>query len=95
MLVWTEKLKMVVTACPTTLDGIMADYAQKPRFAFDSIRDDVDERKLKVLWELLDEAPPSLERLPLSTEVAPQGLGILIAALLVALSLWSLVLLLQ
>jgi hypothetical protein len=65
------------------------------RYVFDSIRDDVDERKLKVLWELLDEAPPSLERLPLSTEVAPQGLGILIAALLVALSLWSLVLLLQ
>jgi hypothetical protein len=67
----------------------------KVRYVFDSIRDDVDERKLKVLWELLDEAPPSLERLPLSTEVAPQGLGILIAAVLVALSLWSLVLLLQ
>jgi len=66
----------------------------KPRYVFDSIRDDVDERKLKVLWELLDEAPPSLERLRLSTEVMPQGLGILIAALLVALSLWSLVLLL-
>jgi len=67
----------------------------KVRYVFDSIRDDVDERKLKVLWELLDEAPPSLGRLPLSTEVAPQGLGILIAAILVALSLWSLVLLLQ
>jgi hypothetical protein len=67
----------------------------KPRFVFDSIRDDVDKRKLRVLWELLDKAPPSLERLPLGTEVAPQGLGILIAALLVALSLWSLVLLLQ
>jgi len=73
----------------------MADSVQRPRFVFDSIRDDVDRRKLRVLWELLDKAPPSLERLPLSTEVEPQGLGILIAALLVALSLWSLVLLLQ
>jgi hypothetical protein len=73
----------------------MADRVQQSRFVFDSIRDDVDERKLKVLWELLDEAPPSLERLRLSTEVAPQGLGVLIAAILVALSLWSLVLLLQ
>ncbi len=73
----------------------MANQVKQPRFVFDSIRDDVDERKLKVLWELLDEAPPSLERLPLSTEAAPQGLGILIAAILVALSLWSLVLLLQ
>jgi hypothetical protein len=73
----------------------MADRVRQPRFVFDSIRDDVDKRKLRVLWELLDKAPPSLERLPLSTEVAPQGLGILIAALLVALSLWSLVLLLQ
>jgi hypothetical protein len=68
---------------------------QKPRYVFDSIRDDVDRRKLRVLWELLDKAPPSLERLPLSTEVAPQGIAVLIAALLVALSLWSLVLLLQ
>jgi hypothetical protein len=67
----------------------------KVRYVFDSIRDDVDERKLKVLWELLDEAPPSLERLPLSSEVAPQGIAVLIAALLVALSLWSLVLLLK
>jgi hypothetical protein len=73
----------------------MADRVQQPRFVFDSIRDDVDERKLKVLWELLDKAPPSLERLRLSTEVAPQGIAVLIAALLVALSLWSLVLLLQ
>jgi hypothetical protein len=73
----------------------MADRVQQPRFVFDSIRDDVDERKLKVLWELLDEAPPSLERLRLSTEVAPQGIAVLIAVLLVALSLWSLVLLLQ
>jgi hypothetical protein len=68
---------------------------QKPRYVFDSICDDVDERKLRVLWKLLDEAPPSLERLPLSTEVAPQGIAVLIAVLLVALSLWSLVLLLQ
>lgn len=67
----------------------------KVRYVFDSIRDDVDERKLKVLWELLEDAPPSLERLPLSTEVAPQGIAVLIAALLVALSLWSLVLLLK
>jgi hypothetical protein len=73
----------------------MADRVQQPRFVFDSIRDDVDERKLKVLRELLDEAPPSLERLRLSTEVAPQGIAVLIAVLLVALSLWSLVLLLQ
>jgi hypothetical protein len=90
--VQTEKL---ATACPTTSEGIMADRVQQPRFVFDSIRDDVDERKLKVLWELLDEAPPSLERLPLSTDVAPQGVAVLIAALLVALSLWSLVLLLK
>jgi len=69
--------------------------SQRVRYVFDSIRDDVDERKLKVLRELHDEAPPSLERLPMSTEIAPQGLGILIATLLVALSLWSLVLLLQ
>jgi hypothetical protein len=79
----------------TQIEGIMADRVQQPRFVFDSIRDDVDERKLKVLWELLDKAPPSLERLRLSTEVAPQGIAVLIAALLVALSLWSLVLLLQ
>ena len=84
-----------MAACPTTSESIMADRVQQPRFVFDSIRDDVDERKRKVLWELLDEAPPSLERLPLSTEVAPRGVGVLIAAILVVLSLWSLVLLLQ
>jgi hypothetical protein len=67
----------------------------KPRFVFDSIRDDVDERKLKVLWELLDEAPPSLERLPLSTEVPEKGLSVLIAVVLAALCAWSLVLFLQ
>jgi hypothetical protein len=79
----------------TQIEGIMADRVQQPRFVFDSIRDDVDRRKLRVLWELLDKAPPSLERLSLSTEVAPQGIAVLIAALLLALSLWSLVLLLQ
>jgi hypothetical protein len=68
---------------------------QKPRYVFDSIRDDVDERKLRVLWELLDEAPPSLERLPLSTETPEKGLGVLIAAVLAALCAWSLVLFLQ
>jgi hypothetical protein len=73
----------------------MADRVQQPRFVFDSIRDDVDERKLRVLWELLDEAPPSLERLPLSTETPEKGLGVLIAAVLAALCVWSLVLFLQ
>jgi hypothetical protein len=68
---------------------------QKPRYVFDSIRDDVDERKLRVLWELLDEAPPSLERLPLSTETPEKGLGVLITAVLAALCAWSLVLFLQ
>jgi hypothetical protein len=79
----------------TKIEGIMADRVQQPRFVFDSIRDDVDERKLRVLWELLDEAPPSLERLPLSTEVPEKGLGVLIAAVLAALCVWSLVLFLQ
>jgi hypothetical protein len=77
------------------IEGIMADRVQQPRFVFDSIRDDVDERKLRVLWELLDEAPPSLERLPLSTEVPEKGLGVLIAAVLAALCAWALVLFLQ
>jgi hypothetical protein len=95
MLAGTEKLKMAVTTCPTTSDGIMADRVQQPRFVFDSIRDDVDKRKLRVLWELLDEAPPSLERLPLSTEVPERGLGVLIAVVLAALCAWSLVLFLQ
>jgi hypothetical protein len=67
----------------------------KVRYVFDSIRDDVDERKLRVLWELLDEAPPSLERLRLSTEVPEKGLGVLIAVVLAALCAWSLVLFLQ
>jgi len=67
----------------------------KVRYVFDSIRDDVDKRKLRVLWELLDEAPPSLERLPLSTEVPEKGLGVLIAVVLAALCAWSLVLFLQ
>jgi hypothetical protein len=78
-----------------TSEGIMADRVQQPRFVFDSIRDDVDERKLRVPWELLDEAPPSLERLRLSTEVHEKGLGVLIAAVLAALCAWSLVLFLQ
>jgi hypothetical protein len=73
----------------------MADRVQQPRFVFDSIRDDVDERKLRVLWELLDEAPPSLERLRLSTEVPEKSLGVLIAVVLAALCAWSLVLFLQ
>jgi hypothetical protein len=73
----------------------MADRVQQPRFVFDSIRDDVDERKLRVLWELLEDAPPSLERLPLSTEVPEKGLGVLIATVLAALCVWSLVLFLQ
>jgi len=68
---------------------------QKPRYVFDSIRDDVDKRKLRVLWEPLDEAPPSLERLPLSTEVPEKGLSVLIAVVLAALCAWSLVLFLQ
>jgi hypothetical protein len=79
----------------TKIEGTMADRVQQPRFVFDSIRDDVDERKLRVLWELLDEAPPSLERLPLSTETPEKGLGVLIAAVLAALCAWSLVLFLQ
>ena len=73
----------------------MANRVRQPRFVFDSIRDDVDERKLRVLWELLDEAPPLLERLPLSTEVPERGLGVLIAVVLAALCAWSLVLFLQ
>jgi len=73
----------------------MADRVRQPRFVFDSIRNDVDKRTLRVLWELLDEAPPSLERLPLSTEVPERGLGVLIAVVLAALCAWSLVLFLQ